>query len=157
MFRRLYLGLCGSVFLLALLMLASTPWLSYTINLTHSLPGHVFVVSKNASFSRGDLVAFRWHGGFGYPMNAIFIKKVAGLPGDQIKVVRNTVWVAGQQIGVARVTNSRGLKLHPIASGTLANQRYFVMAPHPDSLDSRYAEVGTVHQSAILGRAYALF
>ncbi len=34
---------------------------------------------------------------------------------------------------------------------------YYVRAPHPDSLDSRYALTGWVSLSQIFGRAHALF
>jgi conjugal transfer pilin signal peptidase TrbI len=32
-----------------------------------------------------------------------------------------------------------------------------VRAPHPDSLDSRYALTGWIAEDQIIGRAYALF
>ena len=43
------------------------------------------------------------------------------------------------------------------APGTLPDAAYYVRAPHPDSLDSRYRLTGWVSQAQIIGRAHALF
>ena len=51
----------------------------------------------------------------------------------------------------------RGEALEPGPTGLIPPGRYYVRAPHPDSLDSRYRLTGWVDASQIIGRAYALF
>ena len=50
-----------------------------------------------------------------------------------------------------------GQPLAPGPTGTLPTGRFYVRAPHPDSLDSRYALLGWISESQIIGRAYVLF
>ena len=157
MLKRCYLSICGIVLLAALVMLASKPWITYTINLTHSLPGRFYVVLNHQYYVRGDLIAFRWHGGLGYPAGAIFIKQLGGLPGDLILRDGRRVWISGRWVGEAKTTPLAGQVLTPADSGEVPADHCFVMAPHPDSLDSRYQLFGTIHKSAILGPAYAIF
>lgn len=61
--KRLYLGLCGAVGLAGVGLWVSTAWFTYSVALTHSLPGHVYAIKRDAPVQKGDLVAFRWHGG----------------------------------------------------------------------------------------------
>ena len=46
---------------------------------------------------------------------------------------------------------------HWDAGSFLPAGRYYVRAPHPDSLDSRYRLTGWISDAQIIGRAYALF
>jgi conjugal transfer pilin signal peptidase TrbI len=50
-----------------------------------------------------------------------------------------------------------GLPLELGPTGILPAGRYYVRAPHPDSLDSRYWLTGWISDAQIIGRAYALF
>ena len=50
-----------------------------------------------------------------------------------------------------------GEALEPMDTGTLGANEYYVEAPHPDSLDSRYRLTGWIPQHRIVGRAYVLF
>lgn len=155
--KKTYLRLCSAVLFLGIAGWISTTWLEFNINLTHSLPGTLYVVQKGASFGQGDLIAFRWHGGANYPAGATFIKHVSGMPGDQVKREGNTIWVNDQYIGVAKPVTKSGMPLSPTAPGTIAAGTYFVSTPNPNSLDSRYALTGNIPQSAIIGKAYAIF
>ena len=49
-----------------------------------------------------------------------------------------------------------GRPLAAIGPGTIPPGHYYLHADHPDSHDSRYAEIGLVPRSRILGRAVAL-
>lgn len=155
--KRLYWIFCGGVGAVALLAWASTPYFDYTINLTHSLPGTAYVVQKGAAFGKGDLIAFRWHGGATYPVGATFIKRVIGLPGDRVSNKDGICQVNGQVIGQTKRFTRAGIALTPAREGTIQSGEYFVATDSPDSLDSRYALVGNVPQSSVIGRAYALF
>jgi conjugal transfer pilin signal peptidase TrbI len=131
----------------------------YTIglNASFSLPHHVYLIRKGEMPQRGDYVAFRWHGGGPYPAGATFIKILAGLPGDAVMRRGRRFYVNGVPVGEAKTTSKEGAALDAGHTGVLPPGRYYVRAPHPDSLDSRYRLTGWIAQSEIIGRAYVLF
>ena len=73
---------------------------------------------------------------------------VSGTPG---------FFVNGEFVGSAKTHSRAGVPLDPAPAGVIPLGRYFVRAPHPDSLDSRYRTPGLIAQSQVIGRAYALF
>ncbi|MCG1048712.1 MULTISPECIES: S26 family signal peptidase [Mycetohabitans] len=153
----LYLSLCAGIFGMSLLAVAAMPWLVFTINLTKSLPGTFYVIHKGGSLSKGDLIAYRWHGGATYPAGTTFIKRVAGVPGDTVKRDGTAFFVNDQYIGVAQPFSKAGVPLAPAKGGPIQPGEYFVATPNPDSLDSRYALTGNVKQVDVIGRAYEVF
>ena len=127
------------------------------LNATHSLPGTLYLIERGTIPQRGEYVAFRWAGGGPYPMGVTFIKLLAGQPGDTVTRDGATFVVAGTAIGQAKHFSRRGDSLQPGPTGTLPEGRYFVFAPHPDSLDSRYALTGWIAREQIIGQAHALY
>ena len=88
---------------------------------------------------------------------APYLKSVAGVPGDRIHMDENRgVWVDDRFIGRAKPTSLNGRALEPVVSGRVPEGHFFVFADHPDSHDSRYAEIGLVPRDRIRGRAVAL-
>jgi len=59
-------------------------------------------------------------------------------------------------VGRAKTRALDGRPLAALGPGRIPPGRYFLHADHRDSHDSRYAEVGLVPRSRILGRAVAL-
>ena len=127
------------------------------LNATHSLPGTLYLIERGAIPQRGEHVAFRWAGGGPYPAGVTFIKMLAGQPGDTVTRDGATFSVAGTSLGQAKPTSRRGEPLEPGPTGTLPDGHYFVYAPHPDSLDSRYALTGWIAREQFIGRARAIF
>lgn len=127
------------------------------INASLSLPHHVYLIRKGEMPQRGDYVAFRWHGSGPYPVGVTFIKILAGLPGDAVTCSGRSFYVNGLWVGEAKMTSKDGTSLDAGETGVLPPGRYYVRAPHPDSLDSRYRLTGWIGQSQIIGRAYVLF
>lgn len=127
-------------------------------NETDSLPDKFFIVAlakagqPPAPVVRGGLLAF--HVGAGvrhYPVGMVFIKRVAGVPGDRIEWRGDAVYVAGKRVGKAKHRNRFGEVMGWTPAGTIPAGHYFVATPHPDSYDSRYAEVGLVQAGQIAG------
>ncbi len=86
-----------------------------------------------------------------------YLKTVRGLPGMRIEIRPDrTVFLDGVALGRAKTHALDGRPLAAIAPGVIPPGRYFLHADHPDSHDSRYAEIGLVPRSRILGRAIAL-
>ena len=144
------------------------------VNLTESLPDRVFITVKGmtSNIQRGDYIAFEWPGGGPFPKGFHFVKIVAGLPGDKVRVdeernfyidkarsgtVLNQVSLTENQMGRAKTHSKRGLPLELGPTGVVPAGHFYVYAPHPDSLDSRYALTGWIRQEAILGKTYAIF
>ena len=130
---------------------------AFGLNATHSLPGTLYLIERGVLPQRGEHVAFRWAGGGPYPAGVTFIKVLAGQPGDTVARDGATFIVAGTPLGQVKPASRRGEPLEPGPTGTLPEGRYFVFAPHPDSLDSRYALTGWIAREQIIGRARAIF
>lgn len=127
------------------------------VNATPSLPHTLYLIHKGEAIKRGDYVAFRWHGGGPYAPGVTFIKIVAGVPGDTVSRVERTYYVNGSAVGTAKSRARDGQPLALMDPGVLKAGEYYVQAPHPDSLDSRYQLTGWIPRDRIIGRAYALF
>ena len=103
----------------------------------------------------GDAVLFDPPEGVGAKVP--YLKTVRGLPGAIVTVdADRTVRVDGVAVGVAKSHALDGRALEAIAPGAVPPGHYYLHADHPDSHDSRYAEIGTVPRARILGRALAL-
>lgn len=127
------------------------------LNSSESLPDRVFLIHKGELPARGQYVAFRWAGGGPYAAGVTFVKIAAGVPGDTVTRVERDFFVNGDFVGTAKKHSRSGVPLALGPTGELPPGRYYVRAPHPDSLDSRYQLTGWVAENQILGRAYALF
>ncbi len=127
------------------------------LNNSESLPHRVFLIHKGELPARGQYVAFRWSGGDPYPAGVTFVKILAGVPGDTVTRVKRDFFLNGNFVGTAKTQSRSGVFLDLGPTGELSPGHYYVRAPHPDSLDSRYRLTGWVADSQIIGRAYALF
>lgn len=143
----------GGMAMWALAPVASLGW-----NETTSLPGKVYAVSRIQRPEKGQLAAFYPPVNPYYPREMWFTKIVVGVAGDVITHRGRTVLINGKPIGEARETDSeRKRALTMVSDGVIPEGYYFVWTPHPRSYDSRYADIGLVHEKRIIGRAYRLF
>lgn len=81
-----------------------------------------------------------------------FIKRIVGHPGDAIAVSNEKVCVAEDCRPLLPSLSARGLK--PLSEGIVPEDHYVVFGDAPDSLDSRYALIGTVAREDILAVGY---
>lgn len=121
------------------------------INKTGSLRNWGYIVDVGRLPERGEMVAFMPPPNPYY--SETFVKVVGGVPGDVVERDGRTYRVAGRPIGEAKENSARGLPLAPGPTGVLPPGHYFVYAPHKDSYDSRYADIGWVPAAAVLGAA----
>lgn len=130
----------------------------FAINVSISLPGHLYLIERNALPERGDYVAFNYGSNFLYPKGTRFLKRVMGTVGDTVRSESHHFTVNGKAVGIALSTTSAGKPIEESSfSGAIPSGHYYVMADHPLSLDSRYAPVGLVSSNQIIGRAFKLF
>lgn len=131
-------------------------------NMTESLPHKVFLIKVGEIPGRNDYVAFRWAPKTDslvnpYPSGVTFVKILVGDAGDVVEVKDREVFVNGKPVGYAKETSRSGLPLAVREAGTIGTGEIYVMGLHRDSLDSRYALVGNVHRTDVIGRAYPIF
>ncbi|KLU40621.1 MAG: signal peptidase I [Limnochordia bacterium] len=101
---------------------------------------------------RGDVVVFR------YPANRRrkFIKRIVGLPGDEISIRNGFLYINGQRVEEPFVN---GPTYGPYSSPgfgpvVVPEDSFFVLGDNRrNSDDSRYSDVGFVHRSDIVGVA----
>lgn len=127
-----------------------------TINMSGSLGGKVFLIVKSYGHSldlkKEDYVAFMhpWVPG---PL----IKKIKGLPGDQIEHKARVAYLNHQLIGPVFHISRDQRTLTPGFQGVIPPHHYFIAGEHARSFDSRYSEVGLLTNERIYGKAYKIF
>lgn len=128
-------------------------------NLTESLPQHFFLVAKGTVPHRGDFLAFAVSGNaHQYPAGTVFIKEAIAEAGDTVSHKGNRVYVDGVYRGIIKAKGRKGFPLAPGPTGVIPAGHYFAWTPHPDSYDSRYADIGFPGlNSGVIGRAYPIF
>ena len=124
------------------------------INQSESLPYRLFlrVKGKPDSIDRGVMIAFS------HPLSKqILAKEIAGLPGDEIRIENNRIYVHGKEIGMLQKATSTGKPLNPITERIVKAGCIFVKGTHERSFDSRYAEFGLVPMEYIQDKLNAIF
>lgn len=132
-----------------------------SINLTDSLPDRLYLIQKGVKPSLNDFAAFQYQGGGPYAPGTRFIKIVKGVEGAQVVANESDsgfrdFYVNGSYVGRAKPRSRYGTPLSPGPTGTIPANHYYMSAPNPDSLDSRYALVGWVDEKYVIGRAIAI-
>ncbi|MCZ8370555.1 MAG: S26 family signal peptidase [Porphyrobacter sp.] len=126
------------------------------INVSPSLPYWALWTTKGAAPQRGDIILFvpprspLLQAHFGKDPKP-FGKVVSGVPGDVVTSKDRAFFVNGHLVATAKPASRRGEPLALGPTGTVPKGCYFVTTPHKDSFDSRYAEIGWVCKSRILG------
>ncbi len=133
---------------------AMTSRYQFGVNLSESLSDWGYLVdTENTEPARGEYIQFYPTPNRFYPSSTPFVKRVAGVPGDQVRLVGRDVFVAGRFVGRAKPAARDGRPLKPTEQGTIPAGRYFVVGDHVDSYDSRYADIGWVRRDRIRGVA----
>jgi conjugal transfer pilin signal peptidase TrbI len=126
------------------------------INVSPSLPYWALWTTRGAVPQRGDIILFvpppspLLEAHFGNEPKP-FGKVVRGVPGDVVSRKDRAFFVNGRQVATAKTVSRRGEPLALGPTGTVPKGCYFVTTPHKDSFDSRYAAIGWVCKSRILG------
>ncbi|MBW1952097.1 MAG: signal peptidase I [Deltaproteobacteria bacterium] len=128
------------------------------------LPGRIYLVNHQArQIDRGDLIMFHTDDRTGpfYPAGTKFVKKVFGLPGDQVEIdTCGQVRISGRDYRFNSALEPQVVEILDRKMSDFALDikipagSYFVMGTLPDSYDSRYW--GLVQDKQIIGKAYVL-
>lgn len=96
---------------------------------------------------RGDVVVFRYPGD--HTKN--YIKRIVGVPGDRIEIVRGNVYVNGQRLEESYVP-AQFRDERSMSELMVPEDRYFVLGDHRNlSSDSR--DFGAIERDAVFGKA----
>lgn len=131
--------------------------LGYSINLTESLPQKFWLIVYKKTPKKGDYILFKAPFECDVPHGTLVIKQILGEPGDSVIRVEQDFFINNDYIATAKRHSLKGLSLAPGPSGILPPNQYFVLSPHPDSLDSRYQKMGWIERKQIIGVAYPLW
>ncbi len=100
---------------------------------------------------RGDVVVFRYPG----DGSKNYIKRIVGVPGDRIEIMRGAVMVNGKQLAEPYVP-PEFRDQRSMSEITVPDNSYFVLGDHRNlSSDSR--DFGMVEQEAIFGKAVFVY
>lgn len=101
---------------------------------------------------RGDVIVFK------SPQNpdVDFIKRIIGLPGDRLKIIKNHYYINGEELKESYIANElytfNGNYLREGTEVIIPEDHYFVSGDNrPRSSDSR--EWGPIEKSAIIGKS----
>lgn len=144
------------------LLVAFGRYFAVTVNVSDSLKGNLFLIQKGGKPQIGDLAAFFYGGGGPHRSGTWFLKEVAGDSGSSVLAIAHKTggldyFVDGEYVGRAKLLSKTGMPLKPGPTGNIPPGHFYMSAPHPDSLDSRYALVGWVPEEKIIGRAFKVF
>jgi conjugal transfer pilin signal peptidase TrbI len=126
------------------------------INVSPSLPYWAIWLDRGAIPVRGDIILFdppasallEKH--FGKSPKA-FGKHVVGVPGDVVTERGRLFFVTGQVVANAKLVSRRGEPLAIGPTGTVPAGCFFVATDHVDGFDSRYAAIGWICRTRVLG------
>lgn len=109
------------------------------------------ILYKQGGLERGDIIVFRPPPKAGRKDD--FVKRIVGLPGDQVEIKDGIVYINGQALAETYVKNHSSEFFGPVE---IPAQSYFMMGDNrSNSLDSRFW--GVVPAENIKGRAVIIY
>lgn len=134
-------------------------FLPLRFTITDSVEPRLFYIAKDNVFKKGDYILFRrkddTYSKFSFIKDTI--KQISGVAGDKVVNYNNEYFINGKSMGILKSYNSRGQKLLPGPTGLIPEGYVYAQGTGINSFDSRYDEMGWVHESQIIARAIPLW
>lgn len=141
---------------LATLIMWTSQYYTLEISTTPSVPYRIFLLKKGVLPKKYEWATFVAKNNGVYAPDTHFTKQVIGTAGDTIRQENRQVFINSAWCCYAKTQSKTGEPLTLGKSGTLSRGQYFMHGPHQDSFDSRYKNIGWIHESQILGTAVPL-
>lgn len=127
------------------------------LNASSSLPDTFYLTSIGVEPKKGEKALFHPPRNKFYPEEMEFMKIVAGVGGDIIKINENKLFINDVDLGVIKHLSSSGDELFPIEEGVIPTGYFFMWTPHVNSYDSRYKSIGLIHEDSVIGVSRSVF
>lgn len=125
------------------------------INMTDSLPGKVYLITKGKlPESKDEYISFKAPGNKVHEQP--FIKLVGGIEGDIVTEEFRKFYINGKFIGYAKKHSKTGEKVELGFTGSIPKGCYFVYSNHKDSYDSKYKDIGLVCGADVIGAVHPI-
>lgn len=103
-------------------------------------------------FNVGDVVVFKTHLTTDSGTEKNLIKRIIGMPGDQVRIENGQVYVNDKALKET-YTDGSATADFGTTSWTVGTDEYFVLGDNRDnSKDSRFPDVGLIKKSALMGK-----
>lgn len=153
-------------FLLGILISTVSKYYRLGLGVTSSLPFYLFIVEPGVTPEKGEYVTFYTTDLRPYYEKGIqFGKRIAGVQGDRLSVYGSNYFVNNVFVATAKERDSKGREISrflPLSCSSdiecyviIPNGKFFVVADHPMSYDSRYW--GYVDNSQVVGKLIPIF
>lgn len=111
--------------------------------------GEIVVLVKTTKMKRGDLCGFSYN-------NKILIKRVIGLPGDEVNIdAEGTVYINGEALEEPYIADKALGECDIEFPYTVPENEYFLMGDHRESsIDSRSSVIGCIKYEQIIGKIF---
>ncbi len=154
-----FIKFCIASFICSALYTIVSQWVFFSIKVTESIDGKLFIVLVDQKPRKGELVMFKAKQSLIKVVGmSQWTKFICGVEGDLISRRDRNIFINNIKVGEALVRSPLYLKdMEIVDEGVIPKGFVYVCGTHQRSFDSRYKLVGLVDEKTFIGRAIRLY
>ena len=166
--RRVLFGILVTLFILALLVFALSPFVAYSVKVSSGAMSPAIAISDTVGVNhlaylllppaRGDIIQFRIERGdedASSGEGSSQIRRIVGLPGETVQISDGAVYINGYPLKEDYISGDMTYGGTASSALTLSSDEYFVMADNrTNNFDSRDSTVGPISGADIIGKVW---